>query len=36
MDVMPKDLPEDLPLRRRVDHAIEVMPRVAPPAKVSY
>ncbi len=35
-DVMPKELPEDLPPRRRVDHAIEVMPGVAPPAKDSY
>jgi hypothetical protein len=35
-DVMPEDLPEDLPSRRRVDHAIEVMPRVAPPAKAPY
>jgi hypothetical protein len=35
-DVMPKKLPEDLPLRRRVDHAIEVMPRVAPLAKAPY
>ncbi len=35
-DVMPKELPEDLPPRRRVDHAIEVMPGVAPPAKAPY
>jgi len=35
-NVMPKELPEDLPLRRRVDHAIEVMPGVAPPAKAPY
>jgi hypothetical protein len=27
---------EDLPPRRRVDHVIEVMPGVAPPAKASY
>jgi hypothetical protein len=33
---MPEDLPEDLPPRRRVDHAIEVMPGVAPPAKAPY
>jgi len=32
LDVMPKDLPT----RRRVDHAIEVMPGVAPPAKALY
>jgi hypothetical protein len=35
-DVMPEDLPEDLTPRRRVDHAIEVMPGVAPPAKAPY
>jgi len=35
-DVMPEELPEELPSRRRVDHAIEVVPRVAPPAKASY
>ncbi len=35
-DVMPEDLPEDLPPRRWVDHAIEVMPRVAPPTKAPY
>jgi len=35
-DVMLKELPEDLPLRRRVDHAIEVVPGVAPPAKAPY
>ncbi len=36
LDVMPEKLPEDLPPRRRVDHAIEVMPGVAPPAKAPY
>jgi hypothetical protein len=35
-DVMPENLPEDLPPKRRVDHAIEVMPGVAPPAKAPY
>ncbi len=35
-NVMPKDLPKDLPPRRWVDHAIEVMPGVAPPAKAPY
>jgi len=35
-DVMPDELPENLPPRRRVDHAIEVMPGVAPPAKAPY
>jgi hypothetical protein len=33
---LPEDLPEDLPPRRRVDHVIEVMPRVAPLAKAPY
>jgi len=33
---MPEDLPEDLPPRRRVDHAIEVMPGVEPLAKAPY
>jgi hypothetical protein len=33
---MLEKLPEDLPLKKRVDHAIEVMPRVAPPAKAPY
>jgi hypothetical protein len=35
-DVMLEELPEDLPVRRRVDHAIEVMLGVAPPAKAPY
>ncbi len=35
-DMMPEKLPENLPPRRRVDHAIEVMPRVAPPCKAPY
>jgi hypothetical protein len=35
-DVMPEELPEDLPPRLRVDHAIKVMPGVAPPAKAPY
>jgi hypothetical protein len=35
-DVMLEELPEDLPLRRRVDHAIKVMPKVAPLAKAPY
>jgi hypothetical protein len=33
---MPEELPEDLPPRRRVDHAIEVMPGMAPLAKAPY
>jgi hypothetical protein len=36
LDVMPKKLSDDLPPRKQVDHAIEVMPRVAPPAKAPY
>ncbi len=35
-DVMPEELLEDLPSRRRVDHVIEVMPRVPPLAKAPY
>jgi len=35
-DVMLEELPKDLPPRRRVDHVIEVMSRVAPPAKAPY
>jgi hypothetical protein len=36
VDVMPEELFEDLPPRRRIDHAIEVMPGVAPLAKAPY
>jgi hypothetical protein len=36
LDVMPEELRKNLPLRKRVDHAIEVMPGVAPPAKAPY
>jgi hypothetical protein len=35
-DVMFEKLPEDLLSKRRVDHVIEVMPGVAPPAKAPY
>jgi hypothetical protein len=35
-DVMPEELPEDLPPKKRIDHVIEVMPRVAPFAKAPY
>jgi len=35
-DVMPEELPENLPPRRRVDHAIEIIPRVKPPSKAPY
>jgi hypothetical protein len=33
LDVMPKELFDELPLKRQIDHAIKVMPRVVPPAK---
>jgi hypothetical protein len=36
LDVMPEYLPENLPLRRRVDHVIKVRLGVAPPAKDPY
>jgi len=36
LDVMPGELPDELPSRRQVDHAIEVMPGVAPPTKAPY
>jgi hypothetical protein len=36
LHVMPKKLPENLPPKRQVDHAIEVVPGVAPPAKAPY
>ncbi len=35
-DVMPDELLEDLPPKKRVDHAIEVMPGVEPSAKAPY
>jgi hypothetical protein len=35
-DVMPEELPDELPPRRQVDHAIKVMPGVAPPTKAPY
>jgi len=36
LDVMPKDLPKDLPPRRRVDHVIQMMLGVAPLVKAPY
>jgi len=33
---MPEELLNELPLRRQVDHSIEVMPGVAPPTKAPY
>ncbi len=35
-NVMLEELLDELPPRRQVDHAIEVMPGVAPPAKAPY
>jgi hypothetical protein len=35
-DVMSEELPEDLPPRRPVDHAIELIPGVEPLAKAPY
>jgi hypothetical protein len=35
-NVMPEELPEDLSPRRQVDHAIEMVSEVAPPAKAPY
>ncbi len=35
-NVMPEELLEDLPPRRQVDHAIEMVSGVAPPAKAPY
>jgi hypothetical protein len=35
-DVMPEELPDDLPSIRQVDHAIKVMSGMAPLAKAPY
>ena len=35
-EVMPEDLPNELPPRREVDHKIEVKPRTEPPSKAPY
>jgi len=35
-NVMPKELPKDVPPRTRVNHAIEVVSGVAPPTKAPY
>jgi putative transposase len=35
-DVTPERLLDELPSKRQVDRAIEVMPKVAPPAKAPY
>jgi len=36
LDVKPEELLEDLPPRRRIDHVIKMVPKVAPPAKAPY
>ena len=36
LNVMPKDLPNELPPRREVDHKIEVKPGIKPPSKAPY
>jgi hypothetical protein len=35
-NVMPEELPKNLPPKIRVNHVIKVMPGVAPPAKAPY
>ncbi len=35
-NVMPEELPNELLMRRQVDHVIEVMSGVAPPTKAPY
>ena len=35
-DVMPKDLPNELALRREVDHKVKVKPRTKPPSRAPY
>ena len=35
-EVMPEDLPNELPPRREVDHKIEVKPRTKLPSKAPY
>jgi hypothetical protein len=35
-DVMPEELPDELLLRRQIDHEIKVMSGVAPLAKAQY
>ncbi len=35
-DVMPEELPNELPPKRQVDHAIKVMPGMAHPTKAPY
>ena len=35
-DIMPKSLPQTVPPRRDIDHEIELLPGVKPPAKNAY
>ena len=35
-DVFPKDLPNELPPKRSIDHAIETLPGTEPPSKPMY
>ena len=35
-DVMPPELPKKLPLRRQMDHQIELVPRLRPLAQAPY
>ena len=35
-DIMPSELPKELPPRRPIDHKIELLPGVKPPAQVPY
>jgi hypothetical protein len=36
LDAMPKELFDELPFRRQIDHVIEVMPRMAPFTNAPY
>ena len=35
-DIMPSELPKELPPRRPIDHKIELLPRAKPPTQVPY
>ena len=35
-DIMPSELPKDLPPQRPIDHKIELLPGAKPPAQVPY
>jgi hypothetical protein len=36
LKVLTNEFPDALPLYRKVDHKIKVMPRLAPPSKAPY